>query len=96
MLMHGDKEVSLKELARSLGVKSVTQAEMKKALNATGYQFGGTSPFGTKKILDVYAEKSIFDLDGIFINGGKRGFIIEIKPDVLISLLNPQMVNVAI
>lgn len=85
-LMHGDLEVSMKELARQLKVKSAEPASPKIAHNATGYQFGGTSPFGTRKKLKIYVEESIFDLDKIFINGGKQGFIIEMLPDELNKL----------
>ncbi len=83
VLMHGDREVSAKNLARHLGVKSVEPATSEKASKVTGYQFGGTSPFGTKIKLPVYAERTIFDLDRIYINGGKRGFLVEIDPAVL-------------
>jgi Cys-tRNA(Pro) deacylase len=79
MLQHGDLSVSQKELTRQIGVKSIEKCDEKKAQNATGYQFGGTSPFGTKKPISVYAEASIFDLEKIYINGGKRGFIIGIS-----------------
>ena len=82
-LQHGDKEVSLKELARILKVKKVEQADQKSAQNATGYQFGGTSPFGIKRKLRLFAESSIFLIDKIYINGGKRGFIIEISTNEL-------------
>ncbi|MGA2297089.1 MAG: aminoacyl-tRNA deacylase [FCB group bacterium] len=80
MLMHGDCEVSTKELARIIGAKSVIKCDEKKATNATGYIFGGTSPFGTKKMLPVYIEKTIFDESKIYINSGKRGFLIAINP----------------
>ena len=83
VLMHGDKEVSTKSLARHLGVKSVAPATPDKASKLTGYLVGGTSPFGTKTRLPVYAEKTIFELDRILINGGKRGFLVEIDPSVL-------------
>ena len=96
VLQHGDLEVSLKEIARILGFKIVAQCDQKTAMNATGYMFGGTSPFGTKKKLPVYAESSIFDLDKIYINGGKRGFIISIVPDVLSKVLNVKAVSAAI
>lgn len=85
-LMHGDLEVSMKELARQLKVKSAEPASPKIAQNATGYQFGGTSPLGTRKKLKVYAEETIFELDKIYINGGKRGFILEMLPDELNKL----------
>jgi Cys-tRNA(Pro) deacylase len=86
VLMHGDREVSAKNLARHLGVKSVEPATADKALKVTGYQFGGTSPFGTRIKLTVFAERTIFDLDRIFINGGKRGFLVEIDPGLLRAL----------
>src|SRR5689334_12623394 len=78
VLMHGDREVSTKNLARFLNVKSVEPASPEKAAKWTGYMFGGTSPFGTKTTMPVYAEASIFDIDRIYINGGKRGFLVEI------------------
>jgi Cys-tRNA(Pro) deacylase len=86
VLMHGDREVSTKNLARHLGVKSVEPATVDKASKVTGYQFGGTSPFGTRMKFPVYAERTIFDLDRIYINGGKRGFLVEIDPAVLRTL----------
>jgi Cys-tRNA(Pro) deacylase len=96
VLQHGDLEVSLKELARILGYKVVAQCDQKTAMNATGYMFGGTSPFGTKKSLPVYAESSIFSLPKIYINGGKRGFIISIDPSLLKQILDINEVNTAI
>lgn len=75
VLMHGDLEVSTKQLARTLGVKHVELCTADVAQRHTGYQFGGTSPFGTRKKLPVIAEKTIFDLPKIYINGGKRGFL---------------------
>jgi Cys-tRNA(Pro) deacylase len=86
VLMHGDREVSTKNLARHLGVKSVQPATAETATKVTGYQFGGTSPFGTRMKLPVYAESTIFQLDRIFINGGKRGFLVEIDAAVLRSI----------
>lgn len=80
VLMHGDKEVSTKQLARFLGVKSVQPATEQTALRVTGYQVGGISPFGTRQPLRVYAERGIFALPRIVINGGKRGFLVEIDP----------------
>lgn len=85
-LMHGDREVSTKNLARQIGVKSVEPASAERATKWTGYMFGGTSPFGTRTIMQIYIERSIFDLDKIFINGGKRGFLVEIDPADLRSL----------
>lgn len=96
MLMHGDREVSTKTLARRLSVKSVEPATAERASKWTGYQFGGTSPFGTKTSMPVYVEKSILSLDKIFINGGKRGFLIEIGSGILKRLLNATEVEVRI
>ncbi|PYT01344.1 MAG: Cys-tRNA(Pro) deacylase [Acidobacteria bacterium] len=95
VLMHGDKEVSTKNLARYLGVKSIESVTPEKASKLTGYLVGGTSPFGTKTTLPVFAEKTIFELDRIFINGGKRGFLLEIEPSVL-RLIDAQEVEVGI
>jgi len=80
VLMHGDREVSTKQMARIIGVKQVAPCDASTAKRQTGYQFGGTSPFGTRYPLPVYVEKTILDLQKIYINGGKRGFIVEIKP----------------
>ncbi len=83
VLMHGDKEVSTKSLARHLDVKTIEPVTPEKATKLTGYLVGGTSPFGTKTNMPVYVEQTIFDIDRIYINGGKRGFLVEIKPDAL-------------
>jgi Cys-tRNA(Pro) deacylase len=96
MLMHGDREVSTKQMARIIGVKQVTPCDPRDAQRYTGYQFGGTSPFGTRHQLPVYAEKTIFDLPKIYINGGKRGFIIEIRPSDLRCSLKIVEVEAAI
>jgi Cys-tRNA(Pro) deacylase len=80
VLMHGDQEVSTKQLARLLGVKQVAPCTADAANKYTGYLVGGTSPFGTRKPLPVYVEKTIFALPRIFINGGKRGFLVEMEP----------------
>lgn len=96
MLMHGDKEVSLKELARKMNCKSVAQCDASSALKATGYIFGGTSPFGTKKTLKIAAEDTIFALNSIYINGGKQGLILKISPKVILSLFDVEKVSVAI
>ena len=79
VLMHGDREVSTKQLARFLGVKHIEPCDTAIAERYTGYQFGGTSPFGTRTQLPVYAGATIFSLPKIYINGGKRGFLIEIS-----------------
>lgn len=96
VLMHGDKEASTKELARIINVKKIEPADEKSSMNATGYQFGGTSPFGHRKNLPTFIESTILKLDNIYINGGKRGFIIKINPNVLNIILKPTLVNIAI
>jgi Uncharacterized conserved protein len=96
VLMHGDREVSTKNLARYLMVKAVVPATPEKASKLTGYLVGGTSPFGTRTKIPVYAEKTIFELDRIYLNGGKRGFLVEIKPSVLKEVLWMDEVEVAI
>ena len=96
VLMHGDFEVSTKQLARTLGVKHVELCDADTAQRHTGYVFGGTSPFGTKKKLPVYAEKTIFELPVIYINEGKRGFLVEIDPKELKRVLEVTEVEVAI
>lgn len=96
VLMHGDREVSTKTLARLLGVKSVEPATPEKASKLTGYLVGGTSPFGTRTAMPVYAEKSILALEKIYINGGKRGFLVEIDPGVLEQALNIAEVEAAV
>ena len=96
VLMHGDREVSTKQLARIIGVKSVTPCDAKTAERHTGYVFGGTSPFGTLTSLPVYAEASIFTLPRIFINGGKRGFLVEISTADLRQAMTVIEVQVAV
>lgn len=83
VLMHGDREVSQRNLARHMGVKSVEPASAERAMKWTGYQFGGTSPFGLKTTVPIYVEKTILEMDRIYINGGKRGFLVEIDPATL-------------
>lgn len=96
ILMHGDKEVSTKALARSLGVKTVRPCDSKVANKHTGYLVGGTSPFGTKKSLRIFIEKTIVNLKKIYINAGKRGLLVVISPADLMRVLKPTPVNVAI
>ncbi|MDF1580685.1 MAG: Cys-tRNA(Pro) deacylase [Desulfuromonadales bacterium] len=96
VLMHGDCEVSTKELARLIGVKSIRPCDPKTADRHSGYQVGGTSPFATRKNMPVYLEKTILELDRIYINGGKRGLLIEIDPRTLCELLQPELISVAI
>jgi Cys-tRNA(Pro) deacylase len=96
VLMHGDRSVSAKELARYLKVKSVEPVTSGKAAKITGYLVGGTSPFGTKTVVPVYVEQTIFELDRIYINGGKRGFLVEITPQVLKEVLQIEEVEVGL
>jgi len=95
VLMHGDCEVSSKNLARFIGVKSVQPCDERNAERMTGYVFGGMSPFGTRTKLPVYVETSIFKLQKIYINAGKRGFLVEIDPSSLMSL-SPFQVEIAL
>ena len=96
ILMHGDCQVSTKELARQIAARSVVPCTPEAANRHTGYLVGGTSPFGTKRLLPVYVEASILDLDEIYINGGKRGFLVALAPSDLVKLLKPTPVTVAI
>jgi Cys-tRNA(Pro) deacylase len=96
ILMHGDKEVSTKALARFLGVKSIAPCKPDIAHKHTGYLVGGTSPFGTKKPLSIYMEKSIIDLREILINAGARGLLAKMTPSELVRILKPREVSVAI
>ena len=96
VLMHGDRQVSTKELARCLGVKAVQPCTPETALRHTGYMVGGTSPFGTRKPLPVYMERSILDLPRIYINGGKRGYLVGVAPAQVQALLGAKPVSVAI
>jgi len=94
VLMHGDRQVSTRALARFLGVKSIRPCDPAVAQKHTGYQVGGTSPFGTRKPLPVYVEETILDLSLIYINGGKRGFLLAMPPGDLARVLRPTPVQV--
>lgn len=94
-LMHGTKEISTRNLARFLNVKSITPCSPDLAQKHTGYLVGGTSPFGTRHAMPVYMERSILDLERIYINGGKRGFLVGIKPQDVVKVLHPELVEVA-
>jgi Cys-tRNA(Pro) deacylase len=96
VLMHGDREVSTKSLARQLGFKQVSPCDTKEAEKLTGYQVGGISPFGTRTRLKVYVESTILELDRIYINCGKRGFLVELDPRSLEKALKPEPVTAAI
>ncbi len=96
VLMHGDRQVSTRELARQAGRRTVAPCAPEVAERHTGYRVGGTSPFGTRKPLPVYVERSVLDLPRILINGGSRGFLVEIGPQDLVRLLAPTPVDVAL
>jgi Cys-tRNA(Pro) deacylase len=96
VLMHGDRKVSTKELARQIGVKKVEACEPETVRRHTGYLVGGTSPFGTKKALPIFIEKSIFDLSLIYINGGRRGYLVGVHPHDIVRVLQPKPVAVAL
>ncbi len=96
VLMHGDRKVSTKVLARAIGVKSIEPCTPEIAQRHSGYRVGGTSPFGTRKKLPVYVERSVLALPAIYINGGSRGFLVKIDPAALPRLLAAQPVDVAI
>jgi Cys-tRNA(Pro) deacylase len=96
VLMHGDREVSTRNLARQIGVKTVAPCDPAVAERHTGYQVGGTSPFGTRKALPVYVERTILALPHMVINGGRRGFLVSLAPADLVRILAPTPVDVAI
>lgn len=95
VLMHGNKHISTRNLARQLNMKHIEAADPNQANKWTGYLVGGTSPFGCKTTLPIYVEQSILDLPLIYINGGKRGFLISLNPQVLTGHLKAQTVHVA-
>ncbi len=93
VLMHGDREVSTKNLARFLGVKTVSPCDPATADRHSGYQVGGTSPFGTRKTMPVYMQRTIGNLPRIYINGGKRGYLVGLSPAELMRVLKPVPVD---
>ena len=95
VLMHGDRQVSAKRLARAAGARRISACSPDEALKATGCVVGGISPFGTRQPLPVYAELSIFDLPRVYINGGRRGLLLEVDPTVLRHILGVHEVSVA-
>ncbi|HSV72013.1 MAG TPA: aminoacyl-tRNA deacylase [Methylibium sp.] len=95
VLMHGDRQVSLKSLARALGVKKVEPCTPEAAQRASGYPVGGTSPFGTRKALPVYVEASVLELPRILINGGRRGYLVGVEPKAALALLSATAVHCA-
>ena len=96
VLMHGDCKVSTKELARQVGCKKVEPCKPEVAQRHSGYLVGGTSPFGTRKAMPVYVEESILSLSKIYINGGRRGYLVGIAPGVLVEVLGAQPVRCAL
>lgn len=96
VLMHGDRQVSTKELARVAGVKGIAPCSPETALKHSGYLVGGTSPFGTRKSMPVYMEETITELPRIYINGGKRGFLVGLDPRDVVRVLKPTPVRVGI
>jgi Cys-tRNA(Pro) deacylase len=96
VLMHGDRKVSTRELARTIGVKTIQPCNPETANRHSGYMVGGTSPFGTRKEMPVYMEQTIVDLPKIYINGGKRGYLVGVAPADVIRVLKPTLVTVGI
>lgn len=94
VLMHGDHKVSTKELARQIGVKKVSPCKPEDAHRHTGYMVGGCSPFGTKKSLPLFMEKTILDLSLIYINGGRRGYLVGVHPHDIVRVCAPTLVSV--
>lgn len=96
VLMHGDLKVSTRELARIIGVKTIAPCNPDNANRHSGYMVGGTSPFGTRKKMPVYMEETILGLPKIYINGGKRGYLVGVAPSEVVRVLGPKMVKVGI
>jgi len=96
VLMHGNRKVSTKNLARQIGAKSVEPCKPEVAQRHSGYQVGGTSPFGTRKVMPVFIEESILGLPKIAINGGRRGYLVGLAPQVCVELLDAKSVNCAL
>ena len=96
VLMHGDRKVSTRSLARQAGRKRIEPCKPELAQRHSGYQIGGTSPFGTRTLLPVFMERSILELPRIYVNGGRRGFLINVRSADLVGTLRPQLVDVAL
>ena len=96
VLMHGDRKVSTKNLARQAGRKSIEPCRPDVAQRHSGYQVGGTSPVGTRKALPVYMERSILELPSIYINGGRRGFLVKLDPREVVRVLKPSLIDAAL
>ncbi len=96
VLMHGDRKVSAKELARQIGAKRVAPCKPEDAHRHSGYPVGGCSPFGLRKPMPVYMQKSVLDIERIYINGGKRGFLVSMPPSEIVRVVKPTLVDVAL
>jgi Cys-tRNA(Pro) deacylase len=96
VLMHGDRKVSTKELARAAGVKRIFPCKPEVAQRHSGYLIGGTTPFGTRKAMPVYLERSVLELETMYINGGRRGYLLGMKPSELVRTLSPILVDVGL
>ncbi|HEX3766494.1 MAG TPA: aminoacyl-tRNA deacylase [Kofleriaceae bacterium] len=96
ILMHGDRDVSVKQLARAIGTKTVAPCAPEVADRHSGYQVGGTSPFGLRRSMPIYMQSTILDLPQIYVNGGARGFLVEIDPRDAQRVLAPVLVDVAV
>ena len=96
VLMHGDRKVSTKELARQSGAKRVAPCKPEVATRHSGYLIGGTSPFGTRRSMPVYLERSVLELPRIYINGGRRGYLLGMEPAALTRVLSPVLVDVGL
>lgn len=96
VLMHGDRKVSTKELARQIGAKRVAPCKPEDAMRHSGYQIGGCSPFGLRKPMPVYMEASVLAIERILINGGKRGFLVGLPPQEVVRIVNPTLVTVGL
>ena len=96
VLMHGDRKVSTKELARQIGAKRVAPCKPEDAMRHSGYLVGGCSPFGLRKPMPVFMEESILAIDRILINGGKRGFLVGMPPQEVVRVVKPRLVNAAL
>lgn len=96
VLQHGDREVSVKALARQLGMKSIAPCKPEVAQRHSGYMVGGTSPLGTRKALPIYVERTVLDLPIVYVNGGSRGFLVGVEPKALAALLSATPVDAAI
>ncbi len=96
VLMHGDKQVSTRNLARTIGARSIQPCKPEVADKHSGYQVGGTSPFGTRRAMPVYLERSVLELERVWINGGRRGMLVSLDPREIVRVLAPTLVDVAV